>query len=277
MKVFDIHQHLGSLGEPNIPDVPLETDEDAERRISVMRQHGMTAAAVLPPPVYDRTDGWRSTRALNTQLAGFRDRHPESFPAAFGVVEPMYSLKSGLEEIAFMRDEARLNGVVWHHKFHGGIAMDAPVMDRLVEASHEAGLRILVHVYADSPLESVWSLLRLARRHPEVPFVALDAFSSAGQARDLPTVADECPNVLFETAGTFPLGRLVERFVKAFGSHRVVYGSQLYARPQWWLDPHTLTELRASPDLKPEDLENILWRNAAELLGLTDGRDARGS
>lgn len=269
MKVFDVHQHLGSLRELYLPGEPVETQRDAESRIEVMSQHGIASAAALPPPLYDRTEGWRSTRQLNAAMAAYRDRHRDHFPVAFGVVEPLHSVASSLDEITHLTDELGLTGIVWHHKFHG-VGIDAPVMDTLVRAGHEKGLRFLVHMYAESTLESPWAMMKLASRHPEVPFVALDAFTSVSQAKYLPILAERCPNVSFETAGTFPLGRLVERFVAEVGAHRVVFGSQLYARPQWWLDPHVLSELRLAADLDAHDLERVLWRNAAELLDLPD-------
>lgn len=271
MLAFDVHQHLGSLHARVDEAAELEAASESAARREVMAEHAIACGAALAPPVYDRTNGWQSTRALNKKIAEYVGSHSERFPVGFGIVEPLHSRQSSLDEIIHLDEELGLRGIVWHHKFHG-VAIDDATMDPLVDAAHARGLRLLVHVYADSTLESPFALMRLALRHPEVPMVALDAFTSVSQAKELPGIAERCPNILFETAGAFPLGRLAESFARRVGSDRLIYGSQLYVNPQWWLEPHVLTEIRKSPWLTESDKQQILWQNSAKLFDLDPTR-----
>ena len=144
-------------------------------------------------------------------------------------------------------------------------------MHALVDPATERGLPCYVHLFAESGMEEAWSLLDIARAHPDATIVALDGFSGSTQTRYLIDVAERCPNVLFDTAIAFPLMRPLDAFVEAFGSERLLFGTDSYARPVLYNTPSVLHELRAS-EMAQDDLENILWRNFLRLFPQTENR-----
>jgi uncharacterized protein len=266
MSVFDIHHHVGGLTLGGEEDIAPTAEDEAASRIKAMETYGINAAAVMPSLQYDRTDGIDNTRRVNDAIAAYRDAHPEYFPCAFGTVEPLHNSSACVEEINRLAS-LNMKGVVWHSRFQGVFLADRR-LDPLVDAASAHGMVVLIHIIAESTMEPPWALEALAERHPETTFVALDAFTGPSQSEHIIHIARRRPNVLFETAGAFPLGRVLERFIAAVGHRQLIFGSDFYASPPWWRAPQTLVELQAAP-LDKDVLEDILWRNAHSLLGLS--------
>lgn len=270
MTILDVHHHIGSLGigsSDHATTAGADTD-DYESRTTLMDKFGITCAAIMPSLQYDRTDGIRNTRAVNDGIADYRDRHAMRFPIACGTVEPLYDKQTAIAEIQRMARELRFKGIVWHNRFQGTF-LDDRRMDPLVDAATAEGLVVLVHVFADSKLEAPWTLEALADRHREARFIALDAFTGSGESEAMIALARRNPNIWFETAGAFGLGRVLERFIDGVGAGRLVFGSDLYASPPWWRVPQPLVELQASPLAEDGGLDGVLGGNAAGLFGIT--------
>jgi hypothetical protein len=278
LPIFDLHQHVGALAildEPGAEESEQVDEEviadDCRRRVAALDQHGFSAAAVMPSLQYLRPDGIVDTRAINEMIAGYRELRPDRFPVSFGTVEPLHGVGRSVAEIDRIGGELNLDGVVWHHRFQGAF-LDDSRMGPFLEALGRNGLPALVHLFADSAMESASQLENIATRNPEVTIIALDPFSGHNQAEEIMRVADRCPQVLFDTAVCFPLMRLIERFVARFGSERLLFGTDLYLDPPAYHTPHVLNEVLGAPDLTERDRHNILWGNAARLFG--GGRNA---
>jgi predicted TIM-barrel fold metal-dependent hydrolase len=183
-----------------------------------------------------------------------------------GTVEPLHGVDLGVEEIRRLAEELHLDGVVWHHRFQGSIIAD-PRMFPFLEELRRHKLVALIHVMAESTLEAPWGLEALARKFPEVTFIALDGFSGYTQLFYLQGIAERCPNVLFDTAMAVPLGRLVEQFSASHGAARVLFGTDLYSFADPYLRPAVLQEVRESSLLTDDDKRAVLWDNAARLFG----------
>lgn len=265
---LDLHHHVGMLaiGDDDLGGSPAGPAE-VELRIAIMDRFGIDAAAVMPSLQYERPEGAQDMRAANDAAAAYRDAEPTRFPAAIGTVDPLVGTRSCLDELTRMSEELGLVGVTWHHRFQGLFAGD-PRMEPLLARAAELGLTAYFHLFAESTMEAPWALEKWAERFPEHTFVALDAFTSFTQSRYLAAIGRRCPNIVFETAGTFPLGRVVQEFVAEFGAERVAFGSDLYTRPQTWDTPSTLLEIRAAESISEADRQLILVENARRLLGL---------
>ena len=85
-----------------------------------------------------------------------------------------------------------------------------------------------------------------------------------------PSLPSRCPNIVLDTAGVFPLGRLVDLVVAAIGHERLIFGTDMYARPKMWNYPAGLLEVLTSDELSDPQREAILYGNAARLFSLTD-------
>lgn len=275
--VFDIHQHVGALvvhtGEQG---QAVGREADQARRRDMMSRFGITQAALAPSLQYERPNGWRDTTVLNDAVAAYRDSCPESFPRAFGTVDLLSGAANCETEMRRIADDLSMSGVMWHHRYQG-MFLDDRRMHPLLDLAEELGLIVAVHLFADSAMEAPDALERLALAHPQPTILTLDAFTAFAQVKALVPILERCPNLVLDTAGVFPLGRLVDTVVKAIGSDRLVLGSDMYASPKMWNYPAGVLEVATSEDLDEHQKTQILYSNAAALLSLSPQPDSDGT
>jgi uncharacterized protein len=264
MEIFDIHHHLGSLMGGSLQAEDGWQDRDYANRVRIMQANGVTHAAILAATGYIQADGIKDTMRSNDTVAAYRKRDPKRFPVACGTVEPLHGARS-LGELERIKHELQLEGVVWHNRFQG-VAVDHPLMRPLLKKVSELGLVPLVHTNAESNLEAVWRLERLALEFPELIFVAMDALTTNTNSQLALDIAKRTPNVLFDTAHVRGSG-YVRQFVEAVGSHRLVFGSLFYSYPASYEHCATLEEVKAAK-IGEEDKANILSLNVKKLFGL---------
>ena len=164
-----------------------------------------------------------------------------------------------------MKHELHLEGVVWHNRFQG-VAIDHQLMRPLLKKVSELGLVPIVHTNAESNMEAVWRLERLAREFPELTLVSLDALTTNVNSQLVLDIAKRTPNILFDTAHVRSSG-YVRQFVETVGSHRLLFGSLFYSHPASYEHSATLAEVKAAK-ISDDDMANILSRNAKKLFKL---------
>jgi predicted TIM-barrel fold metal-dependent hydrolase len=201
----------------------------------------------------------------NDTVADYRKRDPKRFPVACGTVEPLHGARS-LGELERMKHELHLDGVVWHNRFQG-VAIDHQLMRPLLKKIGELGLVPIVHTNAESNMEAVWRLERLALEFPELTFVALDALTTNTNSQLVLDIAKRTPNILFDTAHVRS-SNYVRHFVETVGSERLVFGSLFYSYPASYEHSATLEEVKAAK-ISDEDMANIFSRNARKLFKLS--------
>jgi len=177
MDIVDAHQHVGSLehavsySEGSIgEDLPVETD--AARRVQLMDAVGVSWAVLQPAHAYLRPDGIRDTMRVNDRMAQYRAAAPGRFRAILGTVEPLHGERS-IPEIERCKNELKLAGISWHHRF-SGVFIDSKWMWPYLTRMQELSLVPLIHVNVDSSIEAHWRLQRLARDFPKLRFLAID-------------------------------------------------------------------------------------------------------
>ena len=264
MEIFDIHHHLGSLRGGSLQEEPGWQDRDYHNRTRIMEANGVTTAAILAATGYIQADGIKDTMRSNDTIAAYRKRDPKRFPVASGTVEPLHGTRS-LGELERMRHELHLEGVVWHNRFQG-VAIDHQLMRPLLEKVSELGLVPLIHTNAESNMEAVWRLERLALEFPEINFVAMDALTTNVNSQLVLDIAKRTPNILFDTAHVRSSGYIRE-FVETAGSHRLVFGSLFYSHPASYEHCASLEQVKAAP-IGEKDMANILALNAKRLFKL---------
>jgi predicted TIM-barrel fold metal-dependent hydrolase len=183
---------------------------------------------------------------------------------ACGTVEPLHGTRS-LGELERIKNELGLEGVVWHHRFQG-MAIDHQLMRPLLKKVSQLGLVPLIHTNAESNLEAVWRLERLALEFPEITFLSMDALTTNTNSQLALDVAKRTPNILFDTAHVRGPA-YVKSFVEAVGSHRLVFGSLFYSHPASYEHCATLEEVKAAK-ISDADMANILALNAQRLFKL---------
>lgn len=229
-----------------------------------MEANGVNTAAILAATGYLQADGIKDTMRCNDTVAAYRKIDPKRFPAACGIVEPLHGARS-LGELERIKHELGLEGVVWHSRFQG-VAVDHQLMRPLLRKVSELKLVPLIHTNAESNLEAVWRLERLALEFPELTLVSLDALTTNTNSQLALDIARRTPNILFDTAHVRG-SAYVRQFVETVGSHRLIFGSLFYSQPASYEHCATLDEIKAAK-ISETDKANILSQNAKKLFGL---------
>jgi predicted TIM-barrel fold metal-dependent hydrolase len=272
LPVLDVHHHVGNafraLGGAVELAGGLTPDEyDARElaaRLEIMDAGGVAQAIVIPGHGYERTRGIVDTRAINDDIALYRDRTPERFPSAVGIVEPRDG-EASLAEIERAHTELGLRGISFHTRFQG-VSLDSRWIRRYVERLGELGMVPVIHAMDDTPEEALWKLAQLARDVPDVELLALDPFSSYEATRQCFFVADVAPNIVFDTSLSYNFD-FISDFAQRFGAERVAFGTDLYSWPVGRRISHILPQILES-ELSREDQALILAGNARRLFGL---------
>jgi predicted TIM-barrel fold metal-dependent hydrolase len=267
--VIDCHHHSGSLEALGImnPTGAGSAEEVAaqelQARLDSMDATGVDQAILIPGHGYIRPDGMADTRRVNDHIAAYRDSLPSRFPAAMGVVEPMYG-RRGLDEVQRCKDELGLAGISFHTRFQG-VATNSPLVITLVNRMVELGLVPYVHAVAEVADEALWKVQEVARAVPDTPIVVLDGFSSFERAEEALRAAELTPNLVFDMSLAHSFGT-IEHFVRRHGAARVVFGTDLYSHVRAGKN-HILEGLLASA-LDDDAKRAILAGNISRILGL---------
>ena len=147
---------------------------------------------------------------------------------ACGIVEPRDGA-AAFPEIDRVADELGLVALSFHTRFQG-VSMDSQWIGRYLAHMGERGLVPIVHAMDDTPEESLWKLASIARAHPELTILALDAFGGFEATRQCFFVADVAPNIVFDTSLSYNFD-FIEDFARRFGVERVVFGTDLSSHP----------------------------------------------
>jgi predicted TIM-barrel fold metal-dependent hydrolase len=265
MEIFDIHHHLGSLSGGSLQEGEGWQDRDYGNRVRIMQANGVTMSAILAATGYIQAEGIKDTMRCNDTVAAYRKRDPKLFPVACGTVEPLHGARS-LDELDRIKHELHLEGVVWHNRFQG-VAIDHHLMRPLLKKLSELGLVPLIHTNAESNMEAVWRLERLALEFPQLTFVAMDALTTNVNSQLVLDIARRTPNILFDTAHVRS-SSYIRQFVEIVGSHRLVFGSLFYSYPASYERCATLEEVKTAK-ISDKDMANILSLNAKRLFRLT--------
>jgi predicted TIM-barrel fold metal-dependent hydrolase len=264
MEIFDIHHHLGSLSGGSLQEGADWQERDYANRVRIMDANGVSQSAILAATGYIQADGIKDTMRCNDTVAAYRARDTKRFPVACGIVEPLHGARS-LGELERIKHDLGLAGVVWHSRFQG-VAVDHALMRPLLKKVAELQLVPLIHTNAESNLEAVWRLERLALEFPQLTFVSLDALTTNTNSQLALDIAKNTPNILFDTAHVRGPA-YVRQFVEAVGSHRLIFGSLFYSHPASYEHCATLGEILAAK-ISDADKANILALNARKLFGL---------
>lgn len=117
--IIDCHHHVGSVKDTlGLGPDEATGAEELRARLDTMDRNGVSQAIVIPGHGYLRPHGVADTRAVNDAVAAYRDALPDRFPAAIGIVEPLYG-PAGLDELTRIRDELGIVGASFHTRSRG--------------------------------------------------------------------------------------------------------------------------------------------------------------
>ncbi len=271
-EILDVHHHVGdafrALGgslDTGAGDASDDaSDVELSSRLAIMDREQVQQAIVIPGHGYLRPNGIADTMAENDGIARYRDRTPDRFPAAVGIVEPRDG-EASLAELDRCRHELGLVGISFHTRFQG-VSLDSQWILTYCQRMAELGLVPVIHAMNETPEEALWKLAVLARSIPDTPVLALDAFGSYEATRECFFHAEIAPNIIFDTSLSYNFD-FAEEFAVRFGADRVVFGTDLYSHPVGRRISHILGQIKESA-LPEADKRAILAGNARRLFGL---------
>jgi hypothetical protein len=140
---------------------------------------------------------------------------------------------------------------------------DDPVLDPVCEAARRHRVPVLQHIWQHRRREwpgqeasDAAELGVLARRHPDVPFILAHLGGGGDWLHSLHAVRP-LPNVYVDLSGSGVDGGMLEACLAAVGVDRMLWGADI-TLDTGWAKLRYLERL-----LKPDQLEQIRWRNAA--------------
>lgn len=269
---FDVHHHVGdamaALGQSGGDAGEMTREAYAElelaKRLEIMDEGGVEQAAVIPGHGYLRPNGHADTRAVNDAIAAYRDRTPDRFPVAIGIVEPRDGELS-FGELERAKHELGLAGISFHARFQG-VATDNEWIARYVERMGELGLVPVVHALDETAEESLWKVGQLAHRFPDLQMLVLDGYATYEGTKQCGFLAELFENLVFDTSMSYNADFIVSH-VERFGAHRFAFGTDLYSWPLGRRISHIKAQLEASA--LPDDAKaTVLGGTARRLFGL---------
>lgn len=266
--VIDCHHHVGNV-QPHEWRTSEWRAQDQAERAEFMVQNQIDRCVIMPMPLMTLVHTNEMYAAAHDMLSLYRTDRPDLVVGACCTVNPAEPATAEVE-LARCFGELGFVGVSFHHRYLG-LTVNDDRMSVVMEAAQAFGRVVLVHILAESAdMESPWRLFSLARRYPEVRFVALDGFSSPTQASHLIDVAGDFPNIWFDTGVATAVAHGFALFVEKWGPDRLVIGTDTYSGPKNFYTAFPVQEIRAIGFTR-EDLARISYRNAAELFQLNLG------
>jgi predicted TIM-barrel fold metal-dependent hydrolase len=262
--IFDMHSHI-EAAPPRRPDGSYDIAMDVAIRDAYLDRLGFTATVLMTRQLGDRPNGAADTRKQNDFVAWYRDNHRRRYPVALGNIDPLNGVAAGMAELRRMHEKLKLDGVIFHNVFQSTY-LDDPRMIALCQEMGRRGMVCIVHLNGEGMLESSTRLGALAMAAPRTTFVGIGALGTMDNIHGMHLVGKVCPNVMFDTTACWQKGRWLTRFVKDFGSRRIVFGTDMNALPNVvYHFPQGLLDILELPELTEADRQNILWDNAQRL------------
>lgn len=266
--LLDVHAHPpalweGSRATPEAEAAHLQayidglTRWDARAVVSMLRP-GPGAPAGLSE--------WERPHAGNAYTAELVRRYPDRL-IGYCTTHPGYT-RAALAELE--RRLVKQSDLFAALKLHSLVYCDDPLVDPLMELCAAHAVPVLQHTWkkvgpegpgsGNLPLEATPErLVNLARRHPGVKF-----FGGHGGGDWEWGVAAfaQVDNIWLDMGGGEAIYGFMDVALRTLGASRIVFGTDIWGRSI----PSQVSRI-VSCDLPDADLERLLWRNAADVLG----------
>lgn len=271
--ILDAHHHYGSLDSsiglmgPS-SDVSMTAEQfdaiELATRLRLLDEQAVRQAIIIGGHAYLRPHGITDTQKVNDRVARYRDDNPSRFPGAVGIAEPLYG-EEGLSEVDRCKTDLGMIAMSFHVRFQG-VSMESPWVRRYIERTATMGMVPYLHAISESNDEALWQIDNLAADFSDITMVVLDAFSGFDQSRQVLSLAERRPNLLFDTSLALNFG-LITPVIARHGHHRIVYGSDTYSWPVGTHPSHVLPQI-LDADMSDEAKAAILGETLRALFHL---------
>ena len=142
---------------------------------------------------------------------------------------------------------------------------DDPLLDPIGESARKHRVPVLHHIWQNrrrdwpgQEASDAVELGRLAKRHPEVPFILAHIGGGGDWQHTLRTIP-AIPNIHVDLSGSGVDGGMLEACIHAVGVHRLLWGCDITMETGW-------AKLRYLEHLlSTEELDLVRWKNAAAI------------
>ena len=243
--VIDMHGHMGPFGGIYFPR------HTAEMMIHTLDQCGVRMLVFCH---HSSLSDPNAGNALNVEAVR---KYPLRL-RAYMAINPNYPdiIARDLASFDAMRDV--YVGLKVHASAHY-TPWTAPAYEPAWRFANERRLLVLGHTWGDSGNDGPEVVRKIAARYPQVRLLLGHCLH--GSWNDAVAIAGEFPNVHLELTAVLDDRGVIEKFVAAGLSKRMLFGTDLP-----WFDPHHGIGAVLSAEIDDDDRHNILHRNAEKLL-----------
>jgi len=243
--VLDMHGHMGPWNGIHFPRASTEgmlrTMDQCGVRLLVFSHH----AALNCPDV-----------ANQVSIDAVR-KYPDRL-RAYLAVNPNYPEIIARDLASFDQHRDVYVGLKFLSGYHQ-VAWEAPVYEPAWRFADERQLLVLGHTWGGSAHDGVAQVRTIAGKYRGLKLMLGHCLHGAWD--DAVAVTREFPNVFLELTAISDDRGILEKFVAAGLSERLLFGVDLP-----WFDPHQGIGAVLSAEIDDEDRHNILHRNARKLL-----------
>jgi len=243
--VIDMHGHMGpwrSIHFPRCsPEAMIRTMDSAGVRMLVFCHH----AALFCPDIGNaaNVEAVRKFPGRLRAYLGINPHYPEALARDLAGFDERRDVYVGLKILASYHD------VPW----------DDPRYEAAWEFAEARGLIVLGHSWGSSRCDGPEQVRKIAERYGNIRLLLGHSLSGAWE--DAVEIAGRFPNVYLELTSVLAWRGVLEKFVAAGLSERLLFGTDLP-----WFDPHCGIGAVLSAEISDDDRDNILHRNAERLL-----------
>lgn len=243
--IYDMHGHMGPFHSIYFPRGEpagmIGTMDECGVRLLVFSHH----LALFAPGVGNAA----SIEAVR--------RYPDRL-RAYCVINPNYPEQVEADVASFEQHRDVYLGFKFLSDYHG-IALTDPRCRPAWEYADRHGLLVLAHTWGGSALDGPAVVRQIAECYGNVRFLL--GHSCHGDWDAAIQLAHDFPNIYLELTAVFDDRGVLEKFVAAGCSERLLFGTDLP-----WFDPHHAIGALLSADIGDEDRRNVCHRNAERLL-----------
>lgn len=244
--IYDCHGHMGPFFGAHLPeadpDSAVRMMDRAGVRILVFCHH----AALFAPDIGNRAN-----------IDAVR-RHPDRF-RAYCAINPNYPERIDADLASFELYPDVFVGLKLLASYH-----HVPITDDRYrpawEFANERGLPVLSHTWGASPFDGPQHVRQCAERYPNAKIIMGHSCHDAWDKAI--SLVNSYPNVYYELCAVLDNRGMLEKFVEASGSERMLFGTDYP-----WFDFHYYIGAVFGADITDEDRRNIFYRNAEKLFG----------
>lgn len=256
--VIDFHTHPYLSGEEFYSFYPECFTPSATQCRADLERAGISriCGSVLLKRPYRPEDGFAYLRRCNERAEELKRLFGDFYVPGFHV-HPDFVDESIAEIEAMHARGDRLIGELVPY-LHGWSDYSNPNLSKILDAAGKYHMIVSFHTLPDEQEE----MTRMVREHPDVTFVAAHPNERAVFMKHLERM-EQCENLYLDLSGTgiFRYGSIAYG-VSRLGSERFLFGTDYPI-----CNPRMYVQAVYQEPISPEDLKNILYKNARRLLG----------